>query len=90
MHAIEFQTTVKKIIPAIPQEKREELLQHTEDETVRVIVLTSPRSKAAHRRKDLLRDAQAKGYGDFLEYLMDYPLDVPNPIRFSRDDLHER
>lgn len=90
MHAFEFQTTVKKIIPAIPQEKRDEFLRHTDDETVRVIVLTSPRPTAAHKRKDLLHDAEVKGYGDFLEYLMDYPLDVPNPIRFGRDDLHER
>ena len=90
MHAIEFQTTIKKIIPAIPQEKREELLQHTSDETVRVIVLTSPPQQATRKRKDLLHDAEAKGYEDFLEYLMDHPLDVPNPIRFTRNDLHER
>ena len=89
MHAIEFQTTVKKIISAIPEEIRGELLEHTDDETVRVIVLTSPR-REPRARKDLLRDAKEKGYDDFLDYLMDHPLDVANPIRFTREELHER
>jgi hypothetical protein len=40
--------------------------------------------------KDLLRDAKEKGYDDFLDYLMDHPLDVPNPTRFTREELHER
>ncbi|MCP4359582.1 MAG: PIN domain-containing protein [Chloroflexi bacterium] len=31
MYAIEFQTTVKNIITAIPKKRRSELLGHTED-----------------------------------------------------------
>lgn len=89
MNAIEFQTTVKKIISAMPEEKRNELDTHTEDETVRVIVLTSPH-RERQTGKDLLQDAKEKGYTDFIEYLMDHPLDIPDPIRFTRDELHER
>ncbi|MBK8903900.1 MAG: hypothetical protein IPM53_22150 [Anaerolineaceae bacterium] len=89
MQAIEFQTTVKKIVSAMPEEKRNELDAHTEDETVRVIVLTSAHPKPRQKR-DLLQDAKDKGYEDFFEYLMDHPLDIPNPIRYTRDELHER
>ncbi len=89
MQAIEFQTTVKKIISAIPKEKRGELNTHTEDETVRVIILTSPR-KQPRIHKDLLQEAKEKGYNDFFDYLMDYPLEKLNPIRYTREELHER
>lgn len=89
MQAIEFQTTIKKIVSAMPEDKRGELGAHTEDETVRVIVLTSSHQKP-RIQKDLLRDAKDKGYEDFFEYLMDHPLDIPNPIRYTRDELHER
>jgi hypothetical protein len=89
MSTIEFQTTVKKIVSAMPKEERRELDAHTGDETVRVIVLTS-QSKQSSNQKDLLQDAKERGYSDFLEYLMDNPFDVPNPIRFSREELHER
>ena len=89
MQAIEFQTTVEQIITAMPKEKREELAAHMEDETVRVIVLTSMRQQP-RIRKDLLQDAQVKGYVDFIDYLMDYPLNVPDPFRFTREELHER
>lgn len=89
MQAIEFQTTVKKIVSAMPEEKRNELDAHTEDETVRVIVLTSTHPKP-RQKKDLLQDAKDKGYEDFFEYLMDHPLEIPNPIRYTRDELHER
>lgn len=89
MQAIEFQTTVKKIISAVPQDKRKELGAYADDETVRVIVLASPQQEArAH--KDLLLDAKEKGYQDFLEYLMDHPLEVANPVRPTREELHER
>ncbi len=89
MQAIEFQTTLKKIISAMPKEKRDELGVHAEDETVRVIVLTSTQQQT-RVRKDLLQDAKNKGYEDFFEYLMDYPLEVPHPIRYTREQLHER
>jgi hypothetical protein len=89
MQAIEFQTTVKKIVSAMPEEKRSELDAHTEDETVRVIVLTSSHQKP-RQQKDLLQDAKDKGYEDFFEYLMDHPLETPNPIRYTREELHER
>lgn len=89
MQAIEFQTTVKKIVSAMPEEKRNELDAHTEDETVRVIVLTSAHQRP-RQKKDLLQDAKDKGYEDFFEYLMDHPLDIPNPIRYTREELHER
>jgi hypothetical protein len=89
MQAIEFQTTLKKIISAMPKEKRDELGMHAEDETVRVIVLTSPQQQTGIR-KDLLQDAKDKGYEDFFEYLMDHPLDVPHPTRYTREQLHER
>lgn len=89
MQAIEFQTTLKKIISAMPKDKRDELGIHAEDETVRVIVLTSSQQQI-RIRKDLLQDAKAKGYEDFFEYLMDHPLDVPYPIRYTREQLHER
>lgn len=89
MQAIEFQTTVKKIISAMPKEKRGELGTRTEDETVRVIVLTSPHLQP-RTQKDLLQDAKDKGYSDFLDYLMDHPIDIPNPIRYTREELHER
>jgi hypothetical protein len=89
MQAIEFQTTVKKIISAMPKEKRSELDTHTEDETVRVIVLTSPLPQP-QTHKDLLQDAKEKGYDDFFDYLMDHPFDIPNPVRYTREELHER
>jgi hypothetical protein len=89
MQAIEFQTTVKKIVSAMPKEKQKELDAHTEDELVRVIVLT-PVYHQSTPRKDLLKDAKNKGYEDFFDYLMDNPLDVPNPIRYTREELHER
>lgn len=89
MQAVEFQTTWKKIVSAMPKEKRGELSGRDENEMVRVIVLTSPQQQT-NTRKDLIGDAQEKGYVDFLEYLMDYPLDVPHPIRFTREELHER
>lgn len=89
MKTIEFQTTVKKIALAMPKDKQRELETHTDDEEVHVIVLT-PISKQPRPHKNLLQDAKEKGYADFLEYLMDNPFDIPNPIRFSRDELHER
>jgi len=89
MQAVEFQTTWKKIVSAMPKEKRSELGGHDENEMVRVIVLASPQPQSGSR-KDLIREAQEKGYTDFLEYLIDYPLDVPHPTRFTREELHER
>lgn len=89
MKTIEFQTTVKKITSAMPKDKQHEMKPHHDDEEVYVIVLT-PSSKQARPHKDLLQDAKEKGYTDFLEYLMDNPFDIPNPYRFSRDELHER
>lgn len=86
MQTIEFQTTVKEIMPALPADKREALGTHGDNETVRVIVMTAEPQAA----KDLLRDAQEKGYDDFLEYLFDHPLTVTNTRRFTRDELHER
>ncbi len=89
MYAIEFQTTIKHIISAMPKEKQSELRQHSEDEAVRVIVLTQF-NPPPHTQQDLLQDAKEKGYVDFLDYLIDHPLNVPDPIRFSREELHER
>ena len=89
MQAIEFQTTIKEIISAIPQDKRDELGGYTENESVRVIVLASPPAKS-QKRKDLLRDAKDKGYDDFFEYLMDNPIDISHPIRYTKDEIHER
>ncbi len=89
MNAIEFQTTVKKIISAIPKDKRGELGAQSGDATVRVIVLTTPHQKPG-RQKNLLQDAKEKGYEDFLEYLFDHPLEKAHLIRFTREQLHER
>lgn len=89
MQAIEFQTTVQKLIPVVPKGRWGELSTHTNDEIVRVIVLTSPRQQP-RKQKNLLQDAKAKGYDDFFEYLMDHPFDVPNPIRYTREEIHER
>ena len=89
MQAIEFQTTVKKIISAVPEDKRGDLDSHTEDDMVRVIILASPSLKQS-KQKDLLQDAKEKGYDDFFEYLIDNPLEVPNPVRYTREQLHER
>ncbi len=92
MLAIEFQTTLKEIITAVPMQQRHELLSYTEDEQVRVIVLTSPvpSPPAIVPPLDRLTDARDKGYTDFLEYLMDYPVAVDQPIRWTREELHER
>lgn len=92
MQAIEFQTTVKEIITAVPISQRHELLSYTEDEQVRVILLTAPvpSSPATTSPRDRMTDAREKGYTDFLDYLMDYPLQVDQPIRWTRDELHER
>jgi hypothetical protein len=73
----------------MPKEKLEELSTHTEDEMVRVIVFT-PVYQQRRPRKDLLQDVKNKGYEDFFDYLMDNPLDVPNLIRYTREELHER
>jgi hypothetical protein len=89
MDAIEFQTTVKEIITTIPKDKQKSLAKYHGDKAVRVIILTQPSPKIG-LRKDLLRDAEEKGYDDFLDYLIDHPLPVPHPIRFSREELHER
>lgn len=89
MQAIEFQTTWKKIVSAVPKEKRHKLDVQADDDVVRVIVLRSPQHRS-NARKDLLQDAKEKGYGDFLEYLLDYPPDVAGPVRFTREELHER
>jgi hypothetical protein len=89
MTSIEFQTTIKKIISAVPKEKRGDLGSRTGDEEVHVIVHTTP-FQQPQKHKDLLQDAKEKGYDDFLEYLMDYPLEIVNPIRFTREELHER
>lgn len=89
MQAIEFQTTIKKLISVVPQGIRSELSTHTEDETVRVIVLTSSYPKL-QKQKNLLQDAKTKGYDDSFEYLMDHPFDVPNPVCYTREELHER
>lgn len=89
MDAIEFQTTVKEIITTIPKDKQKSLAKYHGDKAVRVIILTQPSPKTG-LRKDLLRDAEEKGYDDFLDYLIDHPLPVPHPIRFSREELHER
>lgn len=90
MQAIEFHTTVKKIVSAMPKDKRSEMGTHNEDEIVRVIVLASPQQQQQHLHKDLLQDAKEKGYDDFFEYLMDHPLTLPNPVRYTREELHER
>jgi hypothetical protein len=73
----------------MPKGIRGELSTLTGDETVRVIVLTSPRQQP-RKQKNLLQDAKAQGYDDFFEYLMDHPFDVPNPVRYTREELHER
>jgi hypothetical protein len=89
MQAIEFQTTIKEIRSSLPKEKWSELSAYGDDEAVRVIVLAQPRPHPSEQ-KDLLRDAKEKGYEDFLDYLIDHPLPVTDPARFSRDELHER
>ena len=89
MQAVEFQTTLKEIITAVPEQQRRELQAYHGDNLVRVIVLASTTPILA-TAKDRLADAQAKGYDDFLEYLIDYPLEVDHPQRLTRDQLHER
>lgn len=90
MQAIEFQTTMKEIISAMPQEKRDELGNYTEDQIVRVVVIPSPspQSSMPPDRKDLLQDAKDKGYDDFLEYLMDYPLQIEDFKPLTRDEIY--
>ena len=94
MFSIEFDTSIQTIMPAIPQEKRHKLRQHPIGNAVRVIILAmgnlvqEPKKRVA--RKDLLQDSKEKGYDDFFEYLMDNPVPLSNPIRFTRDELHAR
>jgi hypothetical protein len=89
MQAIEFQTTVKKIVSAMPKEKQGELSAYAEDEMVRVIVHT-PVYQQPHPRKDLLQDAKDKGYEDFFDYLLDHPIRIPNVKYLTREEAHER
>ena len=89
MYAIEFQTTVKRILPAIPEDKQSSLRGHSGEEAVRVIVLTTP-AEQTEPRADMLLEAKSKGYDDFFEYLLDNPLNIASPTRYSRDELYER
>jgi hypothetical protein len=76
----------------IPKEQRAALSLLAVNTPVRVIILASEQQPVAlkGKSKDLLQDAKDKGYDDFIEYLMDHPFDVPNPVRYTREELHER
>ena len=87
MQAIEFQTTLKKIISAMPKEKRDELGMHREDETVRVIVLTSshqhPRVKHAIMNKSEIRELIHRFYARYAVH------SIAEPIQLNASQLRE-
>ena len=94
MFTVEFDINLQNIMSAAPQDKRHKLRLHPIGHAVRVIILAIgnvvQEPKKTVTRKDLLQDAKENGYDDFFEYLMDNPVSLPNPIRFTREELHAR
>ena len=40
--------------------------------------------------KDLVKDAEEKGYANFIEYLLDNPLQIPDFRPLTREEIYHR
>lgn len=92
MYAIEFQTHIENGIIEIPVEQRAALLSLPASTPIRVIILapeqvTIPKETG---NKDLVQDAKDKGYGSFIDYLLDHPVRIPNITYLTREEANGR
>ncbi|MCA9964986.1 MAG: hypothetical protein KC423_12105 [Anaerolineales bacterium] len=92
MYAIEFQTHIEDGIIEIPVEQRAALLSLPASTPIRVIILAPEQTEAPKETisKDLVQDAQDKGYDSFIDYLLDHPVRIPNITYLTREEANAR
>ena len=88
MFAIEFESKIRDRMIEIPEEQCNQLFAYVKPERVRVIVLASEMPPFSKQEKK--HDAWKEKYGSFIEYLTDHPFQISNPVRMTREELHER
>ena len=73
----------------ISEEQKKELTQLEDGSSVEVIVRTeASTSQADASQRDILREMEERGYDSIIKYLMDYPLQVENVKRLTRDEIY--
>ena len=73
----------------ISEEQKKELTQLEDGSSVEVIVRTeASTSQADASQRDILREMEEQGYDSIIKYLMDYPLQVENVKRLTRDEIY--
>ncbi|MCA9995454.1 MAG: hypothetical protein KDE56_06900 [Anaerolineales bacterium] len=92
MYAIEFQTHIEDGVIEIPIEQRAALLSLPASTPIRVIILAPEQVQIPKDvdRKDLVQDAQEKGYDSFIDYLLDHPVRIPNMTYLTREEANAR
>ena len=88
MFAIEFEAKIRDRIIEIPEEQCNQLLAHVNRKPVRVIVLAS--ETPLYSKQEKKDDAWQEQHGSFIEYLTNHPFQISNPVRMTREELHER
>jgi hypothetical protein len=71
----------------IPTSYRNELVALFKDKKVRVTVQSA--EEPAKKPLSNMDDWQ-KTHDSFIQYLIDNPIEIENPIRLTRDQMHER
>ena len=92
MYAIEFQTHIEDGVIEIPIEQRAALLSLPASTPIRVIILAPEQAQIPKDvdGKDLVQDAQEKGYDSFIDYLLDHPVRIPNMTYLTREEANAR
>lgn len=74
----------------LSEEQQQKLMVINSDSPVAVIIRADQTAEQMPEKRDILKEMAELGYESIIDYLMDYPFDIPNPIRFTRDELYER
>lgn len=91
MYAIEFQAHIRDGAIEIPEAYREALLAQINNAPVHVIVLAPEQKQTVSPlKKDLVKDAKEKGYDNFIDYLLDHPLSIPDFTPLTREEIYDR
>jgi hypothetical protein len=73
----------------ISEEQKKELAKLEDGSSVEVIVRAEESNfQQTSQKRDILQEMEDRGYDSIIEYLMDYPLQVENVQRLTRDEIY--
>jgi hypothetical protein len=91
MFAIEFQAHIRDGIIEIPESYREAVFAQINDAPVHVILLAPEQIQTTlPLQKDIVKDADEKGYDNVVEYLLDNPLQISDFRPLTREEIYDR